>query len=40
MIQQLLADQSMKKYKVVVIKSGDGDLFSSTEGLLLNNLAG
>lgn len=40
MVQQLLAATGMKKYKVVVIKSGNGDLFSSTEGLLLNNLAG
>ncbi|MBR6071074.1 MAG: hypothetical protein IKP78_10835 [Ruminococcus sp.] len=38
-VRRICTDWSGKKYKIAVIRSGNGDLFASTEGLLLNNLA-
>ncbi len=39
-IRQLCADWRDKQYRIAIFRSGSGDLFSSAEGLLLNNLAG
>ncbi|MBQ6213287.1 MAG: hypothetical protein IJJ57_10410 [Ruminococcus sp.] len=39
-VDRICMEWSGKKYKIAVIRSGSGDLFSSMEGLLLNNLAG
>ena len=38
-VERICTKWSGKKYKIAVIRSGNGDLFSSTEGLLLNNIA-
>jgi len=38
-VRRICADWSGRNYKIAVIRSGSGDLFASTEGLLLNNLA-
>jgi hypothetical protein len=38
-IRRLCADWRDKKYRIALFRSGSGDLFSSAEGLLLNNLA-
>ena len=38
-VRRICTDWSGKKYKIAVIRAGNGDLFASTEGLLLNNLA-
>lgn len=38
-VERICTEWSGRKYKIAVIRSGSGDLFTSAEGLLLNNLA-
>ncbi len=37
-VDRICTEWSGRKYKIAVIRSGNGDLFTSAEGLLLNNL--
>ena len=37
-VERICTEWSGRKYKIAVIRSGSGNLFASTEGLLLNNL--
>lgn len=38
-VEHICTEWSGRKYKIAVIRSGSGDMFTSAEGLLLNNLA-
>lgn len=38
-VERICTEWSGRKYKIAVIRSGSGDLFTCAEGLLLNNLA-
>lgn len=38
-VRKICSEWGSRKYRVAVFRSGNKDLFSSAEGLILNNLA-